>query len=170
MEAKSRTGKHLPKVLAAILLLSFASFGPVGCSRIVQAVSPRITAVDVSLSEVTLVDFTMEVKVTVENSNPIAADLKDVEFEMLYRVGSDWSPLAQGRLASATIGPNDSQELTIPTTVKHSDALGAMAQFLAERGSINLRLIGSADAKVGPAGFTIPFEQNLAFSLGSGAG
>ena len=158
-----------PKMLLVILLLSFASLGLIGCSRVVQAVSPRVTEVNVSLSEVTLVDFTMELKVTVENSNPITAELKDVEFEMLYRVSSDWSSLARGSLASATVGPNDSQELTIPTTVKHSDAVGAMAQFLTERGSINLRLIGSADAKVGPASFTIPFEQNLTFSLGSGA-
>jgi len=160
----------LGKIVVVILLLSLASLGAVGCSRVVQAVSPRITAVDVSLTEVTLVDFTMEVKVTVENSNPIAAELKDVEFEMFYRADSDWSSLGRGSSASSTVGPNDSQQLTIPTTVKHSDAIGAMAQFLAERGSIHLRLIGSADAKVGPAGFTIPFEQNLTFSLGGGGG
>jgi LEA14-like dessication related protein len=162
--------KSPPKILLVILILSFGSLGLVGCSRVVQAVSPRITSVDISLSEVTLVDFTMQVKVTVENRNPITAELQDIEFEMLYRVSSDWSSLARGSLASASVGPNDSQELIIPTTVKHSDAVGAMAQFLAERGSINLKLIGSADAKVGPAGFTIPFEQNLTFSLGSGVG
>jgi LEA14-like dessication related protein len=162
--------KALPKILLAILLLSSASLGLIGCSRVVRAVSPRITAVDISLTEVTLVDFTMEVKVTIENTNPITAELKDVESEMLYRVGSDWGSLAKGSLASATVGPNDSQELTIPTTVKHRDAVGAMAQFLAQHASINLRLIGSADAKVGPASFTIPFEQNLTFSLGSGVG
>ena len=80
-----------PKMLLVILLLSFASLGLIGCSRVVQAVSPRITAVDISLSEVTLVDFTMEVKVTVENRNAVTAQLRDVEFEMLYRVSSDWS-------------------------------------------------------------------------------
>lgn len=154
-------------VLGLAILLLFMTGG---CTRVVEKiakeVAPRVTAINVSLTEVTLNDATIEVKSVMENANTVAAVLRDLHFELFYWDGSEWNPLAQGKLGGAELAPNGSLAIAIPSTARHRDAIGAMSQLLVNQGSLRLKLEGSASAKVGPAEFTVPFGQQLTFSLG----
>lgn len=151
----------------AVMLLVMA-----GCTKVVEKaakeMAPRVTAINVSLTEVTLTDATIEVKTVMENANPVAAVLSDLHFDLFYWTGSQWNLLAQGKLGTAQVQANGSWEIAIPTTAKHRDAIAAVAWFLANQGSLRLKLEGSAHAKVGPMDFTVPFGQQFTFSLGLG--
>lgn len=132
------------------------------------ALAPRVTAISVSLTDVSLDDATIQVKTVMENASAVAAVLSDVNFQMFYWTGSQWSPLAQGKLGSAEVKPNGSVEITVPTTAKQRDALGAVAKFISSQGSINLKLDGAAKAKVGSSEFTVPFGQQFTLSMSVG--
>ena len=160
--------KIISLVWLAIILAAFG--GSSGCSRAVEKAveyfSPRVTAVELALTDLTWQDFTINTKVTVENANKTGAHIRALDFTVYYLGASGWEELARGALAQGQqVGPEGSLQIDVPIVTKNLSVLGALVSFVGDRGKIALRMEGEGQAAVGPINFALPVKQELTLSV-----
>lgn len=159
----------LIRMFAAGNLLTLVLLLTTSCGRAVEKVvetsAPRVTSINLALTDLSLQDFTLTTKLTFENANRTVALIKDLHFNVLYFGGSGWENLAEGSLASTEIKPESSLEMDVPIVGKNLSVLGALVKFIQDQGRISLRLDGSATAAVGRITFDLPLKQEFTLSV-----
>ena len=125
---------------------------------------PVVTVGDIALSDVSLQAMTVNTTVNIFNPNPVGADLKKVSFDVWYL---DDTPhyLGHGEQSGVTVKENGNTSLTIPVrigTVQAAQGVGSLVR----KGSILIRVNGSAVIDLKLTTYEKPFEQTRQFSAG----
>jgi LEA14-like dessication related protein len=151
--------KHLilslvPVVIAVVILAA-------GCTQPVLK-DPVVTVGDIALSDVSLQAMTVNTTVNIFNPNPVGADLRKVAFDVWYL---DDNPhyLGHGEQSNLTVKENGNTSITIPVRIGTLQAAQGVGS-LVRKGSILVRVNGSAIIDLKLTTYEKPFEQTREFS------
>lgn len=140
-----------------VFLVFFLFLLTCGCSSEPVIKQPVVTIADISLADVSLRAMTVNTTVNIYNPNPVGANLNKIVFDVWYL---DNTPqyLGHGERYEVDIRENGNTSLTIPVTISNMQALKAISS-LAGKGSITLRVNGSAFIDVKVTEYELPFAQ-----------
>ena len=146
----------VPVIIAIFILAA-------GCSQPALK-DPVVTVGDITLSDVSLQAMTVNTTVNIFNPKPVGADLKNVAFDVWYQ---DDTPhyLGRGEQSGITVKENGNTSIAIPVrtgTVLAAHGVGSLVQ----KGSILIRINGSAVIDLNLTTYEKPFEQTQTFSAG----
>ena len=150
-----------PRVLSGILLVFAIVILTAGCTQPALK-DPVVTVGNITLSDVSLQAMTVNTTVNIFNPNPVGADLRKVAFDVWYL---DDTPhyLGHGEQSGITVKENGNTSVTIPVrigTVQAAQGVGSLVQ----KGSILIRVNGSAVIDLKLTTYEKPFEQTRQFS------
>jgi LEA14-like dessication related protein len=123
---------------------------------------PVVTVGEISLSDVSLQAMTVNTTVNIFNPNPVGADLKKVAFDVWY-LDDTSHYLGHGEQSGVTVKENGNTSVTIPVrigTVQAAQGVGSLVR----KGSIMVRVNGSAVIDLKLTTYEKPFEQTRKFS------
>jgi LEA14-like dessication related protein len=157
----------MPRVLSAVLAIFAIVILSTGCSQPALK-DPVVTVGDISLSDVSLQAMTVNTTVTIFNPNPVGADLRKVAFDVWYL---DDTPhyLGHGEHSGIMVKENGNTSVTIPVrigTIQAAQGVGSLVR----KGSILIRVNGSAVIDLKLTTWEKPFEQTREFSSGEFTG
>lgn len=146
-------------LLRGLIILPAAVTGAVaGCSIIPppNLQSPRVALADLALTKVSLKDLTFQVDLDVQNPNPIALPLRDIQIGLsVFDVR-----LTDGKVADNRIDIPATGQLRVPVTfvVPLDQMIQVLDNLLARPwDTLDYRLAGRATW--GPGPFSLPFER-----------
>jgi len=148
-------------VIAFLLLAS-------GCSQPPALKDPVVTVGDITLSEVSLQAMTVNTTVNIFNPNPVGADLKKVAFDVWYDDGAPHY-LGHGEQTGISVKENGNTSVTIPVKIGTVQAAEGVAS-LVQKGSILIRVNGTATIDLKLTTWEKPFEQTREFSASEFSG
>ena len=146
-------------ILIAIAAVVFLS----GCQA-PKMEKPLVTVDDIDAKGITVTPgkgatMDLTVRVIVSNPNPVGAHLTKVVYDV-YLVNGKEKYLGHGEKHDIDIRKQGDTAIEIPTTLEFDFAtLDKMLQSLQERGSIKLKVSGSAYLDLKATTFEIPFER-----------
>jgi LEA14-like dessication related protein len=132
-----------------------------GCSTEPPLQPPDVTVTDIALADVSLRSMTVNTTILVSNPNPVGANLNRIVFDVYYLDGSP-RYLGHGERHEVDIKEKDNTSITIPVVIDNLQALRAIGT-LAEKGSITIRVNGSAFIDVAVTEYAVPFEKSRSF-------
>ena len=150
---------------ARLLFVLTIGIGAASCSWLQMAESgfkkPDVAYKSASLSDVSLSGATLNVVTRVDNPNPVALALADVD----YRLSIDGHPVATGKPPDGLqIAPSGPTDVTLPASFKFADLGQAVATVL-EKGSAGYRAEGTIGVKT-PIGLVkVPLSHEGTFTL-----
>jgi LEA14-like dessication related protein len=124
---------------------------------------PAVTVSDIELSEVTLQAMRVNATVIIFNPNPLGAKLKSVAFDVWY-IDDTENYLGHGEQSGIDVASNGNTTLSIPVTIGNIQAIKAAATLI-RKGSLTLKVNGSALIDVGVISFEKRFEQDRQFQV-----
>jgi LEA14-like dessication related protein len=129
--------------------------------------NPVVTIGDIALSDVSLQAMTVNTTVNIFNPNPVGVYLRKVTFDVWYL---DDTPhyLGHGE-HGITVKENGNTSVIIPVrigTVQAAQGVGSLVQ----KGSLLIRVNGSAVIDLKLTSYMKPFEQTREFSSGKFTG
>jgi LEA14-like dessication related protein len=148
---------RLLPIFLAVLALSILS---AGCTQPALK-DPVVTVGDIALSDVSLQAMTVNTTVNIFNPNPVGADLKKLAFDVWY-LDDSAHYLGHGEQSDVTVKENGNTSVTIPVkigTVPAAQGVGSLVQ----RGSLLIRVNGSAVIDLKLTTYEKPFEQTREF-------
>src|SRR5215469_758999 len=146
-------------------LLLFLAVGASGCSWLQMAEGgfkkPDVAYKGASLSDVSLSGATLNVVTSVNNPNPVALALAEVD----YRLSIDGHPVATGKPPDGLeIPANGAADVTLPASFKFADLGQAVATMLS-KGSAGYKAEGTVGVKT-PVGLVkVPLSHEGTFTL-----
>jgi LEA14-like dessication related protein len=151
----------MPRTLSHVLLVLTLFILIAGCTQPALK-DPVVTVGDIALSDVSLQAMTVNTTVNIFNPNPVGADLRKVAFDVWFL---DDTPhyLGHGEQSGVTVKENGNTSITIPVrigTVQAAQGVGSLVQ----KGSILIRVNGSAVIDLKLTTYEKPFEQTREFS------
>ena len=151
----------IPRFLSGVLVVFAIVILTAGCTQPALK-DPVVTVGDISLSDVSLQAMTVNTTVNIFNPNPVGADLKKVAFDVWYL---DDTPhyLGHGEQSGITVKENGNTSITIPVTIGTIEAAQGVGS-LVQKGSILIRVNGSAVIDLKLTTYEKPFEQTREFS------
>ena len=153
----------MPRVLSVVLVVFALGILTAGCTQPTLK-DPVVTVSNITLSDVSLQAMMVNTTVNIFNPNPIGADLKKVAFDVWYL---DDTPhyLGHGEQSNITVKANGNTSITIPVRIGTVQAAQGMGS-LVRKGSILIRVNGSAVIDLKVMTYEKPFEQTREFSAG----
>ncbi len=156
-----------PRFLSGILVVFAIVIFAAGCTQPALK-DPVVTVGEIALSDVSLQAMTVNTTVNIFNPNPVGADLKKVAFDVWYL---DDTPhyLGHGEQSGIIVKENGNTSITIPVrigTVQAAQGVGSLVQ----KGSLLIRVNGSAVIDLKLTTYDKPFEQTREFSAGEFTG
>jgi LEA14-like dessication related protein len=150
--------RFLPGVLVVFAIIILTA----GCTQPALK-DPVVTVGDIALSDVSLQAMTVNTTVNIFNPNPVGADLKKVAFDVWYL---DDTPhyLGHGEQSGITVKENGNTSITIPVRIGTSQAAEGVGS-LVQKGSILIKVNGSAVMDLKLTTYEKPFEQTRQFSV-----
>jgi LEA14-like dessication related protein len=149
------------RLLLPVIFLLFALFIlSSGCME-PPIQEPAVSVSDISLANVSLQAITVNTNVTIFNPNPIGARLDKVTFDVDY-LDDSWNYLGHGEKDNIDVKSNGNTTVIIPVTVGSAQAVNAVGS-LVRKGSITIRVNGSAFIDVKVTSFEKRFEQSRVF-------
>lgn len=148
---------------AALLILALAlTLFTCGCLGEPPIRQPSVTVTEIELADVSLARMSVNTTVNIFNPNPVGANLNRIVFDVWYL---DETPvyLGHGERHEVDIRENGNTSLTIPVTISNMQALKAIGS-LAQKGSITLRVNGSAFIDVKVTEYEVPFTESREFA------
>lgn len=127
-----------------------------GCSQ--EQVKPTATVDDVSVKDISLQNLDLEVRVIVNNPNPVGAHLTKVAYDIYYLKDGESNYLGHGEKKDIDIRKQGDTTITIPTTIDNKEAIKTIIE-LARKGAVTLKVDGSAYLDLKATSFEIPFER-----------
>ncbi|MCU0632282.1 MAG: LEA type 2 family protein [Methanolinea sp.] len=119
--------------------------------------TPKIEIENISVTNVSLSEIGLLVSVTLENGNPVAIPVEQIDFDIIGIVGGKARTVARGQHGGHSIPPGHST-LDIPVVIQNSETIGALSEFVLER-SIDLRVSGYARVGIAIMSCDIPFSE-----------
>jgi LEA14-like dessication related protein len=126
------------------LVPSVAGVVASGCGLLLK--DPEISIKGLSLSSASMSTLGLDVRVGVENQNPIGITLKDLSFDVYYRDGEEWVFLSHGKQTGIVI-QSGSNVVNIPLQVKNTSILGSLARLIT-KGEVTLQIRGVASPEI----------------------
>jgi len=153
----------MPRILFGVLVVFVIVILTAGCTQPALK-DPVVTVGDIALSDVSLQAMTVNTTVNIFNPNPVGADLKKVAFDVWYL---DDTPhyLGRGEQSGVTVKENGNTSITIPVRIGTVQAVQGVGS-LVRKGSILIRINGSAVIDLKLTTYEKPFEQTRQFSAG----
>jgi len=122
---------------------------------------PIVSVSDIGLSGVTLQSMSVNATVVIFNPNPVGAKLSKVAFDV-YSIDDIENYLGHGEQSDIDVVSNGNTTVTLPVTIGNIQAIKA-ATTLVRKGSITLKVNGSAFIDVRVTSFEKRFEQSRQF-------
>ena len=143
-------------VIVVIVLLT------AGCTQPALE-DPVVTVGNITLSDVSLQAMTVNTTVNIFNPNPVGADLKNVAFDVWY---IDESPhyLGHGEQSGITVKESGNTSITIPVKIGTVEAVQGVGSLI-QKGTLLIRVNGSAAIDLKLTTYDKPFEQTREFSV-----
>lgn len=152
----------MPRVLSSVFVIFALVIFSAGCTQPALK-DPVVTVGNITLSDVSLQAMTVNTTVNIFNPNPVGADLRKVAFDVWY---IDDSPhyLGHGEQSGVSVKENGNTSIMIPVkigTVQAAQGVGSLIQ----KGTLLIRVNGSAAIDLKLTTYTKPFEQTREFSV-----
>jgi LEA14-like dessication related protein len=125
---------------------------------------PVVSVSDIAVSDVSLQALTVNTTVNIYNPNPAGATLNKVAFDVFY-LDDTGHYLGHGEQAGIVVKENGNTSVTIPVKIGNIQALQAVGS-LVRKGSIVLRVNGSASIDLRVYSYELPFERSREFRAG----
>jgi|GEM_PF-1268732 LEA14-like dessication related protein len=123
---------------------------------------PRIAIRDVPVERATLSGINLRVTVEIENGNPVAIPIEQIDFDVIAVTGAGERTFAHGRHGRHRIPPGQST-LGIPVAVRNRELIGALSGLTLER-SADVRIAGSVRVGLGVLSYTLPISEEKRIS------
>ena len=152
-------------VIAIILVVCavvFAVIGTRSCKEwlVNKAATVDVDIVGISLKDISLTTLTVNVTVSVHNSNPVSAVLHRIAYVIYFEEDGDWIQLGRAdRSEDVNIKANSSTNLDIINKIEILSVIGALYQAYNQGRSVTLKVAGSAWVGIGPVSTEVPFER-----------
>lgn len=130
---------------------------------------PVVTPGDIRLRKISLATLDLEVKVRVDNPNPLGITLRDLPFAVLYASGDALQELATGTTGRVKIAAHGSTLLEVPVVSKNAALAGALAAFVTQ-GGLRVTVRGEALVDAILVSWPVPFEKTVTVTPGQVAG
>jgi LEA14-like dessication related protein len=162
--SKSCTRKWL-LVIAIILVVCgivLAVTGIRGCKEWLanKAATADVNVVGISLKGISLTTVTVDVTVSVHNSNPVGAVLHRIAYVIYFEEDGKWVQLGSAdRTDDVTIKASSSTSFDIINQIGTLPAIAALYEMYNQGGSVTLKVAGSAWVGIGPVSVEVPFER-----------
>ena len=125
-----------------------------------KAATADVDVVGISLQSVSLTTVTVDVTVSVHNSNPVGAVLHRIAYVIYFEEDGDWVQLGRAdRSEDVMIKARSSTSFDIINKIEILSAIGALYQAYNQGGSVTLKVAGSAWVGIGPVSTEVPFER-----------
>ncbi len=145
-----------------VFLIFFIFLFTCGCSSEPPLKEPTVSVTDITLADVSLRSMTVNTTILIDNPNPVGANLNKLVFNVYY-LDSTPQYLGHGERYEVDIRENGNTSITIPVTVSNVQVLKAIGS-LARKGSITVKVNGSAFIDVAVAEYEMPFEKSREFA------
>ena len=149
-----------PRLIYGIFLLFAFFIISAGCTES-PVKEPTITVDDIALSDVSLQTLTVNTTVTIYNPNPVGAVLSKVAFDV-YSVDDTEHYLGHGEQTGIVVKESGNTTFTISVKIGSVPALQATGSLL-RRGSLVLKVNGSAFLDIRVMSYELPFERSRVF-------
>lgn len=126
---------------------------------------PVVTLEDIRLLKISLSSLELDVKVRVDNPNPLGITLRKLPFTVLYASGDTLQELAAGDTGTVKIAANGSTVLQIPIASENAALVSAFAAF-ATGGGLQITVRGKALVDAIIFSWSVPFEKTLPVTIG----
>lgn len=124
---------------------------------------PAVTIGEIALSDVSLQAMTVNTTIIIFNPNTVGADLERVAFDVWY-IDDMPQYLGHGEQSDIQVKENGNTSITIPVKIGTAEAAQAVGS-LVRKGTLRIRINGSATIDLRLTTFEKPFEQTRDFSV-----
>ena len=124
---------------------------------------PKIAIEDISVTDLSLSEIELLVSVVLDNGNPVAIPVEEVDFEIFGTIGEKERAIAHGHHGTYRMPPGKST-IRIPVKISNSEMIGSISDFIIRR-SIDLRIAGNARIGKSIVSYTVPFSEERQIRL-----
>jgi len=132
-----------------------------GCGLLLK--DPEISIKGLSFSSVSMSTLGLDVRVGVDNKNPLGITLKALSFDVFYKEGEEWVFLSHGEQTGMVI-QSGSNEVNIPVQVRNAGILGSLGRLIAS-GEVTLQIRGVASPEIFGISRGVPFTETRTIPL-----
>lgn len=125
--------------------------------------APGVDIDNISVTGASLSEITLLVSVSLDNGNPFAIPMKNIDFEIFGLINGNELKIAHGHYGEFQIPPGHSS-LDIPVIIKNSEIVHAFSEILINR-SINVRISGNARVDLKITSVNVPFSEERSFGF-----
>lgn len=147
-----------------VLFFVFLLFGAMllfcGCTE-PPLKEPTATVQGIELADVSLRTLTVNTTVVINNPNPVGAHLNRIAFDIWYLDDGE-NYLGHGEQSGIDVKENGNTTVTIPVRIGTIPAVQAI-RTLVTKGSVVIKVNGSASLDLKLTGYEIPFAQKREF-------
>jgi LEA14-like dessication related protein len=169
MRNRFRVSKNCARkwlLVAAIILVVcavvFAVMNTRSCKEWLanKAATADVDVVGISFKGISLTAVTVDVTVSVHNSNPVGAVLHRIAYVIYFEEDGKWVQLGSAdRTEDVMVKGRSSTSFDIINKIEILSAIGALYQAYNQGGSVTLKVAGSAWVGIGPVSTEVPFER-----------
>jgi LEA14-like dessication related protein len=124
---------------------------------------PEIGIEDISVIDVSASEIELLVSVGLDNGNPVAIPVEEIDFDILGIVAGKERAIAHGHYGTHRMPPGKNT-IRVPVRIRNSEAIGSITDFIRE-GLIDLRVTGSARIGRSKLSYPVPFSEERRISL-----
>ena len=135
-----------------------------GCAGTPKLEKPAVTVDDITVENLVGTTLELEVRVIVSNPNPVGAHLTKLVFDIYYLEDSSPKYLGHGEKHDIDIRKQGDTTITIPVTIDSLELVRTLVD-IARKGSVTLKVSGSAYLDLKVMTFEIPFERTKEVAL-----
>ena len=162
----SKSGARKWLIVIAIIFVVCAIVFPVvyaqSCRQWLanKAASADVHIEGISFKGISLTSVTVDVTVSVNNSNPVGAVLHRIAYVIYFEENGKWVQLGGAdRREDVSIKARSSISFDIMNQIGTLSAVAALYEMYKQGGSVNLKVAGSAWVGIGPVTVEVPFQR-----------
>ena len=125
-----------------------------------KAATADVDIVGISFKGISLTAVTVDVTVSVHNSNPVGAVLHRIAYVIYFEEDGKWVQLGSAdRTEDVIVKGSNSTNFDIINQIGTLPAVAALYEMYNQGGSVTLKVAGSAWVGIGPVSLEVPFER-----------
>jgi LEA14-like dessication related protein len=125
-----------------------------------KAANVHVDIVGIDVKGISLTTVTVDVTVSVLNSNSVGAVLHRIAYTIYFEEDGEWVQLGSAdRTEDVTIKASGSTDFFITNQIGTLSAVAALYEVYKQGGAITLKVVGSAWVGIGPVSVEVPFER-----------
>ena len=151
--------------LAISAAICFALVAVMNMPSVKTWLGERLVGAEVDITDIDIEDFSLtnalvDITMEVENTKPSGVILDRIEYVIYFQEGEEWVQLGKAeRTDDVVIRARSSTSFDITNDIEVISIIRAFYQAYNQKGSITLKVTGSAWVKLWPMTFEMPFEQ-----------